>query len=250
MFDRVRPTLPILLANLVSLGQVALTYQPNLEQILALYPIEIAGLQGAALANRNTKQDYKGVYLSFNLNLNVPPPCRTGYLPAQQQRAPSEVDYPPKPAGDLYCRIPQDSGLTNVRGARNLPCATRPGKRAPTVKMCESDENYVPLNEGTNWKGDPNATLSGQPVPQPPPDPPLCRRPPRLRSPSMTRAPAATSDLMASSTGKRIWARMLSGSTPGRTCCFRQRTVNREHSHRRRPPATIPHCARLPLMTP
>ncbi|WP_094286141.1 MCE family protein [Mycobacterium lehmannii] len=172
LFDRVQPTLPILLANLVSLGQVALTYQPNLEQILALYPIEIAGLQGAALANRNTKQDYKGLFLSFNLNLNVPPPCRTGYLPAQQQRAPSEVDYPPKPPGDLYCRIPQESGLTNVRGARNLPCVTRPGKRAPTVKMCESDENYVPLNEGTNWKGDPNATLSGQPVPQPPPDPP------------------------------------------------------------------------------
>ncbi len=44
--------------------------------------------------------------------------------------------------------------------------------------MCESDEEYVPLNDGTNWKGDPNATLSGQAVPQPPepapspPDPP------------------------------------------------------------------------------
>ena len=35
--------------------------------------------------------------------------------------------------------------------------------------MCESDENYIPLNDGYNWKGDPNATLSGQPVPQPPP---------------------------------------------------------------------------------
>jgi phospholipid/cholesterol/gamma-HCH transport system substrate-binding protein len=31
--------------------------------------------------------------------------------------------------------------------------------------MCESDEQYVPLNDGFNWKGDPNATLSGQPVP-------------------------------------------------------------------------------------
>jgi phospholipid/cholesterol/gamma-HCH transport system substrate-binding protein len=46
---------------------------------------------------------------------------------------------------------------------------SRPGKRAPTVKMCESDENYVPLNEGYNWKGDPNATLSGQDIPQEPP---------------------------------------------------------------------------------
>ncbi len=60
---------------------MALTYQPNLEQILALYPIEIAGLQGAALANRNTKQDYKGVFLSFNLNLNVPPAMQNGIPP-------------------------------------------------------------------------------------------------------------------------------------------------------------------------
>lgn len=53
-----------------------------------------------------------------------------------------------------------------VRGARNTPCLTVPGKRAPTVEMCESDEQYVPLNDGYNWKGDANATLSGQGVPQ------------------------------------------------------------------------------------
>ena len=49
-----------------------------------------------------------------------------------------------------------------MRGARNIPCETVPGKRAPTVKLCESNEQYVPLNDGYNWKGDPNATLSGQ----------------------------------------------------------------------------------------
>jgi phospholipid/cholesterol/gamma-HCH transport system substrate-binding protein len=49
----------------------------------------------------------------------------------------------------------------DVRGARNLPCITVPGKRAPTAKMCESNEYYVPLNDGYNWRGDPNATLSG-----------------------------------------------------------------------------------------
>ena len=38
--------------------------------------------------------------------------------------------------------------------------------------MCESDEQYVPLNDGYNWKGDPNATLSGQSIPQPPPGTP------------------------------------------------------------------------------
>ncbi len=61
--------------------------------------------------------------------------------------------------------MPQDSTL-NVRGVRNIPCENNPGKRAPTVEMCESNEQYVPLNDGYNWKGDPNATLSGQGVPQ------------------------------------------------------------------------------------
>jgi phospholipid/cholesterol/gamma-HCH transport system substrate-binding protein len=52
---------------------------------------------------------------------------------------------------------------------RNIPCANNPAKRAPTVELCESGEQYVPLNDGYNWKGDPNATLSGQAVPQYPP---------------------------------------------------------------------------------
>ncbi|HEX4559301.1 MAG TPA: MCE family protein [Mycobacterium sp.] len=168
LIDRVQPTLPIVLSNLVNLEQVAVTYQPSIEQLLVLLPPDIEMLQGAQLANRDAKQDYKGLYLSFNLNANLPPPCTTGYLPPQQVRPPSQVDYPERPAGDMYCRVPQDSSL-DVRGARNLPCVTRPGKRAPTVKMCESDEDYVPLNDGYNWKGDPNATLSGQSVPQMPP---------------------------------------------------------------------------------
>jgi phospholipid/cholesterol/gamma-HCH transport system substrate-binding protein len=182
LFERWQPTLPVLLANLTSINPVLITYRDNLEQLLVLLPQGTAMEQAIGVANRNTKQDYKGAYLSFNLNLNLPPPCTTGFLPAQQWRSPAAVDFPDRPAGDLYCRVPQDA-MFNVRGARNLPCETRPGKRAPTVQMCESDENYVPLNEGYNWKGDPNATLSGQPVPQlppgaPPPDPAAAVIPP------------------------------------------------------------------------
>jgi len=164
LFERLQPTLPIVLANLVSIGEVAVTYQPSIEQLLVLLPQGVASLQGIAAANVDTKQDYKGAYLSFNLNLNLPPVCSTGFLPAQQRRAPNFEDYPNRAPGDLYCRTPQDSPF-NVRGARNLPCETIPGKRAPTVKLCESDENFVPLNDGYNWKVDPNATLSGQGIP-------------------------------------------------------------------------------------
>ncbi len=61
--------------------------------------------------------------------------------------------------------LPERSTL-NVRGVRNIPCANNPAKRAPTVELCESDQQYVPLNDGFNWKGDPNATASGQGVPE------------------------------------------------------------------------------------
>ncbi len=168
LLERIRPTVPIIAANMASVGQVAVTYQAGLEQLLVLLPQAAAVAQAIVLANRDTRQAYRGAYLSLDLSLNLPPPCTTGFLPAQQRRAASLEDYPDRPAGDLYCRVPQDSPLS-VRGLRNYPCETRPGKRGPTVAMCESDEDYVPLNDGFNWKGDPNATLSGQPVPQPPP---------------------------------------------------------------------------------
>jgi phospholipid/cholesterol/gamma-HCH transport system substrate-binding protein len=178
LLERLQPTLPTLLANLASVGQVAVTYQNDIEQLLVLLPESVAASQAGIVANANTKQAYRGQYLSFNLNLNLPPPCLTGFLPAQQQRIPTFEDYPNHPAGDLYCRVPQDSPW-NVRGARNTPCETVPGKRAPTVKLCESDEQYVPLNDGYNWKGDPNATNSGQDIPQlPPGSPPAAQGPP------------------------------------------------------------------------
>lgn len=172
LIERVKPTLPVLLANLVSVNPVLLTYQPAIEQLLVLLPMGTAEMQAGAVAEWNTK--HPGQYLMFNLNFNLPPPCTTGFLPAQQQRSANLTDVPEPPNGDLYCRIPQDSPITAVRGARNYPCLAHPGKRAPTARMCESDEEYVPLNEGNNWKGDPNATLSGQDIPEPAPAaPPL-----------------------------------------------------------------------------
>ncbi len=186
LVERLQPTLPVVLANLVTVGKVALDYQPGLEQLIVLIPQGVASAQASVVASLNTKQDYTGSYLDFNLNLNLPPPCTTGFLPAQQRRTPVAADAPDRAPAALYCRVPQDSPF-NVRGARNLPCLTRPGKRAPFVWMCESDEQYVPLNDGFNWKGDPNATLSGQDIPQlGPGDPP---RAPQQGSPPAAPAP-------------------------------------------------------------
>lgn len=219
LVDRIRPTLPVLLANLTSVGSVAVSYRPNLEQILVLFPQLVAINQAGVVTSFDTKEDYKGQRFGFNLNLNLPPGCPTGFLPPQQRRSVSEVDAPARPEGDLYCRVPQDSPF-NVRGARNIPCATVPGKRAPTAAMCEADEQYVPLNDGMNWKGDPNATSSGQPIPQLPPGavPP----PPATPPVAIAQYDPATgeyfgpdgkryrqSDLAQTAAGDRTWQTML-----------------------------------------
>src|ERR1700761_3805753 len=184
MLDRVAPALPVLFANLVSLGDIAVVYRHDIEQLLVLLPQGIAAMAAIVVPSSNTKQEYKGAQLDFNLNINLPPPCTTGYLPPTQRRSPASIDAPDRPQADMYCRVPQDSEF-NVRGVRNIPCESKPDKRAPTVELCESDEEYVPLNDGYNWKGDPNATYSGQGVPLYPPG-----QDPRLPAPRGTALPA------------------------------------------------------------
>ncbi|OBF08044.1 mammalian cell entry protein [Mycobacterium sp. ACS4054] len=184
LLDRVSPALPVLFANLVSLGDIAVVYRHDIEQLLVLFPQGIAAMAAIVVPSSNTKQEYRGAQLDFNLNINLPPPCTTGYLPPTQRRSPANVDAPDRPAADLFCRVPQDSEF-NVRGVRNIPCESKPWKRAPTVELCDSDEEYVPLNDGYNWKGDPNATYTGQGVPMYPPG-----QDPRLPPPRGTAPPA------------------------------------------------------------
>lgn len=150
LFDRVAPALPVLLANLTSLGQIAISYRADLEQLLVLVPQGTAAMSAIIAVNAGTPQDLRGAFLDFNLNINSAatvhhriPARRSTALPLRRRR-------PERPAADLYCRIPQDSDH-NVRGIRNIPCETVPGKRAPTVEMCESDEQYVPST--TAWPG-------------------------------------------------------------------------------------------------
>jgi phospholipid/cholesterol/gamma-HCH transport system substrate-binding protein len=76
--------------------------------------------------------------------------------------------------------------------------------------MCESDEHYVPLNDGYNWKGDPNATLSGQPVPQPPPVPvPAAEYDPATGSYLGPDGRVYTQSDLATAGGERTWQSML-----------------------------------------
>ena len=54
-----------------------------------------------------------------------------------------------------------------VRGARNYPCMGHPGKRAPTVEICNSDKPFMPLAMRQHTLGpyplDPNLIAQGVP---------------------------------------------------------------------------------------
>lgn len=154
LFQELQPTLPILLANLTSVGQVGVIYNAAIEQVLVIYPPLAAALESVVLPSAGTGK----ANLDFVYGLNTPPPCTTGYLPASERRLATALDVPETPEG-LYCKIPQDSANSvAIRGVRNLPCAEVPGKRAPTPELCRDPKGYVPA--GTN----PGVTTPSQPV--------------------------------------------------------------------------------------
>lgn len=136
MFEEMEPTVPLLLANLVTVEQVAAVYRPSLEQMLVLFPSIMASTQSAGLPNIDNPA--QNTY--FVNSYNDPPPCITGFLPPELRRSPTELDVPATPP-DLYCKLPADSPIA-VRGARNMPCIEYPGRRAPTVQLCR-DGGYA-----------------------------------------------------------------------------------------------------------
>ncbi|MBU9762848.1 MCE family protein [Mycobacterium sp. TNTM28] len=160
LFNQVKPTLPMLLANLTSLGQVAVTYHPALEQLLVLLPPVVSSTQAYGAPKNNPTGMSLG---DFTLNIGDPPACTVGFLPPSAWRSPEDTSDIDTPDG-LYCKLPQDSPI-GVRGARNYPCMGKPGKRAPTVEICNSDEPYQPLAMRQHALGpypiDPNLLAQG-----------------------------------------------------------------------------------------
>ncbi len=133
---------------MANLGRVGVIYHKSIEQLLVVFPALFAAITTAA---GGAPQD-EGAKLDFKLDLNDPPPCSTGFIPAPLMRTPADETVREVPR-DMYCKAAQNDPTT-VRGARNYPCQEFPGKRAPTVQMCRDPRGYVPL--GTNpWRGPP-----------------------------------------------------------------------------------------------
>lgn len=162
LLNQVKPTLPVLLANLTTVGQIAVTYHASLEQLLVLLPPYIASVQAVGLPRNNPTGFTQG---DFTLTIGDPPACTVGFLPPSSWRSPADLSDVDTPDG-LYCKLPQDSPIA-VRGARNYPCMGQPGKRAPTVEMCESEGAYQPLAMRQHALGpypfDPNLISQGIP---------------------------------------------------------------------------------------
>ena len=161
LLDEVKPTLPVLLANLTTIGQIGVTYHPSLEQLLVLLPPYVASLSSYGETNNPS-----GVAVgAFTVTVADPPACTVGFLPPSQWRSPADTTVIDTP-DNLYCKLPQDSPIA-VRGARNYPCMGHPGKRAPTVEICNSDKPFEPLAQRQHALGpyqlDPNLLSQGVP---------------------------------------------------------------------------------------
>jgi phospholipid/cholesterol/gamma-HCH transport system substrate-binding protein len=163
LLNQIKPTLPVLLGNLTTLGQILVTYNPSVEQVLVLLPAVVAAEQSFGLPKNNpTGLPAAG---DFALTISDPPSCTVGFLPPSQWRNPADQTSIDTPDG-LYCKLPQDSPIA-VRGARNYPCMGHPGKRAPTVELCDDPKGYQPLAMREHALGpypfDPNLIAQGVP---------------------------------------------------------------------------------------
>ena len=147
-FEGIRPTFPMLAANLANFGRIGVIYRKSIEQALVIFPALMAALitvGGGLPADEGGKLDFK-------IDLGDPPPCSTGFIPPPLIRTPADTTLRDLPT-DLYCKTAQNDPAV-VRGARNYPCQEFPGKRAPTIQLCRDPVGYVPI--GSNpWRGPP-----------------------------------------------------------------------------------------------
>lgn len=162
LLDQLKPTLPVLLGNLGTISEILMTYNPSLEQLLVLLPPYISQQQAYSITSDSTGTP-RG---DFAISVSDPPACTVGFLPPSSWRSPDDTSDIDTPDG-IYCKLPQDSPIA-VRGARNFPCMRKPGKRAPTVAICNSDKPFVPLAMRQHGTGpapfDPSLIAQGIPI--------------------------------------------------------------------------------------
>ncbi|MEV4241460.1 MlaD family protein [Nocardia sp. NPDC050408] len=175
--------LPVLLADLQTLGQVLRVDIAGVRQILVVYPALATALNSSFVGGGfQTNGDTMGAQIPLDVklgNTENSPPCTEGYQ-GTVRRDPSDTG-PAEVSANNYCRISPDNPKV-VRGARNLPCASDPTVRTAEVANC-------PGGLPSTWPGmlahpgdpapgaapqlsDPGKAAPAVPAPMPPPSTP------------------------------------------------------------------------------
>ncbi|MFD7438381.1 MCE family protein [Streptomyces sp. NPDC059861] len=110
----IEPRLSVLLANLISGGQVTLARLPGVEQALVTFPVVVAGSYTVVPGDGTT-------HFGLVVNADDPPPCTQGYG-GTARRDPADTSTREANTG-ARCTAPRGSA-TSVRGAQNAPGAS------------------------------------------------------------------------------------------------------------------------------
>ena len=143
LINKLSPTLPVVLGNLTTVGQVTSARIPGIRQVLVTYPAAVAGAY-TALPDDGT------LHLGLELHMNAPEPCKKGY---EKTRIRYPQDTSERKANrDAYCKAAKNGDIS-PRGARKAPS---PG---PTPK--------VPYAPKPTWNPWPSKSPSSSPSPSP-----------------------------------------------------------------------------------
>lgn len=130
--QQLTPTLPTLLADLQTVGQVLRVNVPNLRHVLTVYPAFAAGTLYSVKDFELGQSPQAPLDVKLGNTLN-PPPCTEGYGGTQRRDASDVSKVPVVP--DQYCNVRPDNPKV-ARGARNIPCATDSSVRTAMVANC------------------------------------------------------------------------------------------------------------------
>ncbi|WP_369168912.1 MCE family protein [Streptomyces sp. R28] len=109
----VDPELSVLLANLISGGQVTLARLPGVEQALVTFPLMVAGSYTVIPGDGTT-------HFGLVVNADDPPACTQGYGTARRDPADTSTR---EANTSARCTLPRGS-QSSVRGAQNAPGAS------------------------------------------------------------------------------------------------------------------------------
>lgn len=158
LLNEAGPGLSALMANLLTLGNIAVTRLEGTEQALLSYPGLAAGADALL---KGQDPDHPEARLSFALNVFDPPPCTKGY--ETTNRRPGDETADVKYNTEAYCAEPPGSKI-NVRGSQNAPVNGVPVNPtpAPTAPTGAQGATYKPgvFDGAPGVLGSPGSTIN------------------------------------------------------------------------------------------